>query len=197
MRRLDEYAPMSPSSQAFLVLQLRASGEPLLPNLKSLTLTDIPEDIVPFIPLFLSPRTTSIDLGFGLDFPEMVAASVVTTLPTLCPNLQSISIDSMPIGLTITTAVSEFLLVTNRNTLQEFNVCSPLTEEASQVVFKLPGLRELRVRIDRPGSLPTLVLPNLTEIGLVYDHDHGWLQGFRGATLGKLASLNRGLPRSI
>ena len=34
-----------------------------------------------------------------------------------------------------------------------------------------------------------MVLPNLTEIDIEYDRDHGWLQWFHGATLGKLASV--------
>jgi len=175
------------------VLQLRASSEPLLPNLKSLTFTDTPEDIVPFIPLFLSTRTTSIDLGFEPDFPEVVAASVVTTIPTLCPNLQRIGLHSMPETPMITAAISEMFLAINRNILQQLDVHLPLTGETNELICKLSGLRKLRLTIDRPGSLPTLVLPNLVELnvdyGHDYDHDHGWLQGFRGATLGKLATV--------
>ena len=39
--------------------------------------------------------------------------------------------------------------------------------------------------IEGPTPLPTVVFPNLVE----YDHDIDWLQGFRGAVLGKLASV--------
>ena len=62
-------------------------------------------------------------------------------------------------------------------------------EEATEVLCKLPNLRELWLTIDRSGSLPTLVLPNLTATRVTYDHDHGWLQGIRAATLGKLTSV--------
>jgi hypothetical protein len=189
MRRLKEYTPWFLPSQVLLVLQFRAIDEPLLPNLKYLRLADVTENFVSFLPSLLSSRITSIDLDFESDFSEVVIASVVTTLPTLCPNLQAISLDPLPRDPMIITAVSEMLLVTNRNTLQEFDVDSPLTEEASEVISKLPGLRKLQVVIDGPSSLPTLVLPSLVEIDVEYDHDHGWLQGFRGATLGKLTSV--------
>ena len=89
----------------------------------------------------------------------------------------------------ITAAVSEMLLVADRSALQKFDVDSPPMEEAAEVVCKPPRLRKLRVVIDRPGSLPTLMLPNLVEIHVEYDHGHGWLQGFRGGTLGNLTSV--------
>jgi hypothetical protein len=56
------------------------------------------------------------------------------------------------------------LLVTNRNTLQQLWVNSPLTEEASEVIYKLPNLRSLSVIIDRGTSLPSASLPNLTNL---------------------------------
>jgi len=186
MRHLQGYYSESlPPSQALLVLQFCTVGEPLLPNLKSLSLPFVTEDFAPFIPSFLSPRTTCIDLKFRSDFPEAVVASVVATFPALCPNLRNIVLFSIPSGPMVTAAISGLLLGPNRNTIQQFQVDSPLTEEASEVICKLPSLRELRVTINRP-ALPTLVLPNLTEIAIDYDQDHGWLQGFRGATLGKL-----------
>jgi len=89
----------------------------------------------------------------------------------------------------ITAAVSEMLLATNQNTLQRFHVDSPLTEEANKVIHKLPSLRDLWVVIDGPGSLPTLALPDLATIDVEYNDDHRWLQGFRGATFGKLTSV--------
>jgi len=189
MRRLEEHGPLPPLSQALMVLQFRAFSEPLLPNLKSLTLTDVTEDLVPFIPLFLSPEIASVNLSFKHGFPGVVAASVVTTLPTLCPKLQAIGLHSLPEDPMITTAVSEMLLVTNRNTLRRLELRFPLTEEVGEAICSLPNLRKLRVVIDGPGSLPTLMLPNLTEMDIEYDHDHSWLQGFRGATLGKLTSV--------
>ena len=65
----------------------------------------------------------------------------------------------------------------------------PLTEEATEVICKFLRPREPRVVIDGPRSLPTSMLPNLVEIHVEYDHGHGWLQGFRGATLGNLTSV--------
>ena len=81
------------------------------------------------------------------------------------------------------------LLNINQNILQKFDVDSPLTEEAKEVISKLPDLRELRIDIGESGSLPTLVLPNLTKMDVCYDHDPGWLRAFRGAELRKLASI--------
>ena len=172
-----------------MVLQSRTFGEPLFPNLKYLTLVNAIKNLVPLIPLFLSPGVASIDLTFKHGFPGVEAASAVTTLLTLCPNLQAISPQSLPKDPMTTTAVSEMLLIANRNILQQLDLRSPLTEEASEVICNLPNLRKLRVDIDGSGSLPTLVLPNLTEIFIEHDHHHSWLQGFRGAMLGKLTSV--------
>ena len=178
-----------PPSQVLSVLQFRTLGGPVLPNLKSLELRPT-EDTLSFIPVFLSPTTTAIDLILGgFSHPTAVIASMVTTFPTLCPNLQEIRLNSLPRDPMITAAISELLLATNRDALRSFHADSPLTEDAREVVFKLPDLRELRVVINEADSLPTLVLPSLTEIDIEYDRDCGWLQGFRGATLGKLASV--------
>ena len=89
----------------------------------------------------------------------------------------------------IAASVSTMLLANNRDTLQCLRVDSPLTDEACEAVYTLPALRNLSAVIKKGNSLPTVVLPNLTELDVEYDHDHGWLQGFRGATLGKLASV--------
>ena len=89
----------------------------------------------------------------------------------------------------ITAAVSKLLLNTNRDSLRHFHVDSPLTEEAREVVCKLPDLCGLRVIIEGSTSLPTMILPNLSEIEVEYDRDRGWLGGFRGATLGRLNSI--------
>ena len=188
MRRFEE-GDFDLPSEVLLVLQFRAFNEPLLPNLKSLKLIDVTENFVSFIPLLLSPRIISIDLDFELDLSAGVVASVVETLPTLCPNLQRINLHWIPRDAMITAAVSEMLLITNRNTLQQFEVHFPLTEEASEVICKLPNLRKLWIGVDGPDPLPTLVLPNLAEIDVEFYDGHGWLEGFRGATLGKLTSV--------
>ena len=189
IRAFKGHRPFNLPSQVHSVLHFRAFSEPLFPNLRSLELTCVAEDLIPFIPLFLSPRTTSVHLGCEREIPEVVIASMVITFPTLCPNLQSICLHSLLRDPVITAAVSEMLLTTNRNTLQKFNAESPLTEKATKVICELPDLHELWLTIDRSGSLPTLALPNLTAIRVTYGHDHGWLQGFRRATLGKLTSV--------
>ena len=82
------------------------------------------------------------------------------------------------------------VLATNRNTLQEFHVQSPLTEEASEVIYKLPNLRDLSVVIRKETPLPSASLPNLTKLLIRCHNEGGWPQLFRGAKLGKLESVH-------
>ena len=89
----------------------------------------------------------------------------------------------------ITAAISEMLLATNRNTLQELHVNFPLTEQANEVLYKLPSLRSLSVVIDEEISLPPVSLPNLTELEITCHGEDDWPRLFRGATLGKLESV--------
>jgi hypothetical protein len=191
MRRLR--GPGDPnflSSEVLAVLQFRAINEPLFPNLKSLDVWSTTEEFVPFIPSFLSPRTTSISITLdGYNLPKAIFASMVTAFPVLCPNLQTICLYFLPRDPIITAAVSEFLLTANRDALRHLRVDSPLTEEAREVVHKLSDLCGLWVVVEGSNSLPTMVLPNLTEIDVEYDHNFNWLQGFRGATLGRLNSV--------
>ena len=165
-------------------MQPYAINEPLLPNLRTLDLMGI--KFVRFIPLFLSPRTTSITLGFEFNDPEAIMASTITTLPTLCPDLREITLFNLPRSPAITAAVSQMLLATNRNTLQEFYVYSPLTEEASEVLYKLPNLRSLSTAIERETRLPSASLPNLTKLAIMCDDEDNWPRLFHGATLGNL-----------
>ena len=172
------------------MFQFYASCEPLLPRLESLTLHGITEDLAPFIPLFLSPRTTSILFsGPGESAPEPVILPAVAALLVLCPNLQRFGLHHMPRDPVATDAVLKMLLNINQNILQVFDAGSPLTNEAKEFICKLPGLRELRIDIGESGSLPTLILPNLTKMDVCYDRDPGWLHAFRGAELGKLVSI--------
>ena len=178
------------SLEVFSILKLRTINEPLLPNLEALYLSRTTEEFIPLIPFVLSPRTTLIDIVFDKpDFPSTIVASMITALPALCPNLRAITLQFQPRDPTITAAVSEILLVGNRNALRRFRIHSPLTEEAREVVCNLPDLRSLWLGIEGSTSLPTLVLPSLTKINIEFDHGQNWLQGFRGATFGKLASV--------
>ena len=178
------------SSEVFLVLQRFGFHEPLLPNLKSLDLWHAKETSIPFIPLFLSPATTYVDIRFEKPhLPKGLVASIIAIFSARCPNLQHIGLCDLPRDPMITAAASELLLTTNRNTLRTFDVDSPLTEEAREVVQRLSDLRELTVVIERGTSLPSLVLPSLTNLIARYDHDDDCLEMFRGATLGKLESI--------
>ena len=135
-------------------LQLHAINEPLFPNLGNLRLCPIGRKLAPFISLFLSPRTTVIDITFDESLPKLMVALTIATLPTLCPNLQKILLFSLPRDPMITAAVSGMLLASNRNALRSVRVDSPLTEEAHEVICKLSDLRELMVVIERGTSLP-------------------------------------------
>ena len=179
------------TAEVHAVLQLCTINEPLFPNLKSLELWSTAGEFIPFIPSFLSPRTTSISITFtGYNPPNVVfVASMLTTFPTLCPNLQTICLRSLPKDPIITVAASKLLLTINRDTLQQFHVDSPLTEEAREVIFNLSNLYGLTVVVEGSASLPTMTFPNLTDLDVKYDHNCDWLEGFRGATLGKLNSV--------
>jgi len=190
MRKLREEDAPSPSSpEVASVMQLCTISEPLLPNLKDLCLQGIGGWFIPFIPLFLSPRTTSIVLSFGSGLPGAMVASIVASLPTLCPGLETITLYTLSRNPMVTAAVSRMLLATHRNALQQLRVDCPLTEEASEMLYKLPNLRSLSVVIERGASLPSASLPNLTHLEIVCDNEDGWPQLFHRATFGKLESV--------
>ena len=189
MRELYESGTLKVLSlEVFSVVQPRILID-LLPNLDTLQFSSIEGPFIPFISLFLSPRIASICLSFSVSNPfKTLVASTVAVLPTLCPNLQAISL-FLPRDLMITAAVSEMVLATNQNTLQGFHADSPLTEEASEVVFKLPNLYNLSVVIAGETSLPSASLPNLTELEITYDDKSGLLRLFHGATFEKLETV--------
>ena len=190
MRQFREYGTLDVLSlEVSLILQLRPFNEPILPNLKTLVLSYVTGEFIPFIPLFLSPKTTTISiLSFRLKQPKAMIASIITTFPRLCPDLQEILLHSLPRDPMIAAAVSG-TIVNGQNPLQCFWVDSPLTEEAREVVSKLPNLRRLSVVIERGTLLPSMVLPNLTEVSIKSNHDSDWLQMFHGAVLGKLETI--------
>jgi len=183
------------SPETFSVMQHCAINEPLLPNLKALQLTGIEEWFIPLIPMFLSPGTTSIFLSFKSESNPPVVASMITTIPALCPDLQAVGLYSRSRDPKITAAISGILLVANQNTLRELHVDSPLTEEASDVVYKLPNLHSLSVVIERETPLPSASLPNLINLTIRCDNEDNWPQLFHGATFGKLESVTF-YPRS-
>jgi len=190
MRELRAYCtPCVLSLEVLSVLQTRTVNEPLLPNLKALHLWGVDGPLFPFVPLFLSPRTTFIFFRFNdPDLPKAMAASIVTTFPRLCPDLQAINIQ-LPTDPMITAAVSEMVLTTNRNALQKFVVDCPLTDEAREVVYTLPNLHDLSVAIEKETSLPSASLPNLTKITIKCEDEGDWPRLFHGASLGKLESV--------
>ena len=191
IRHLIQYDfPDSLSPEVFSVMQSCTIDEPLLPNLKTLILTRIRGWFTPFIPLFLSPRTTSVFLAFEPGIPAAMVTSVITTLPTLCCDLQEIALYDLPTSPMITAAVSGSLLITNRNTLRGFHTDSTLTEEASEALYKLPNLRSLSVVIEKGTSLPSASLPNLTELTIACDDEDDWPRLFHGATFGKLERVS-------
>ena len=176
--------------EVYSVLQLCAINEPLFPNLRKLALSFVATGFIPFIPLFLSPGITAIIISFAKPNPnKVVVASIFATFPTLCPNLQEISLHSLPRDPVVNIAVSRMLLASNRDALRILRVDFPLTEEAREAIYKLPNLRHLTVVIERGTPLPTLVLPSLISIHIEYEYDRDWLKGFHGATLGKLETI--------
>ena len=81
------------------------------------------------------------------------------------------------------------LLACNRDTLRGFSVTCPLTEEARRFLYTLPNLRRLWTVVQGQTSIPPLALPDLDTIHIEWDSGHDWLQGFRGATIGKLKTV--------
>ena len=176
------------SFEVISVLQLRTTDDPWLPRLESFECEEATEEFIPLFPLVLSPRTTEIRIHFAWYAPVVLVASTIARLPKLCPDLESITLDYLPRDPAITEAVSEMLIACKRDTLRTFDVGSPLTEEAREVVYRLPKLSSLCTFIQGTTSLPTVTLPNLTAIDVKYNDDLNWLQGFRGAVFGQLDS---------
>ena len=181
----------SAAPDVLLALQLRTGNEPFLPRLKTFECVDVMDKaFIPFIPLFLSPKTIEINITFAQDSPTVAIASMISRFSTLCPDLENIDLRGLPRNSVITDAVSEMVLGCNPNSLRVFQVDSPLTEEAREVVYQLPRLTSLWARFKGPTSLPTVVLPDLTMIEVEYKDDFSWLRGFRGAEFGRLERVS-------
>jgi hypothetical protein len=181
------------TSDILFALQLRTANEPLLPKLKTFECEGVTTGaFIHFIPIFLSRKTTEINIIFDedSDSPTVMIASMITRLPVLCPHLERITLGCLPKDPAIVEAVSDMLLAYNRDTLQWFLVDSPLTEEAREAVSQLPKLSDLWLVIQGHTLLPQVALPNLTMVHFEYDGHLDWLQGFRGATLEKLQGVS-------
>ena len=189
MRRLEVSTNLY--SEVLSVLQFCGVDNPVFPNLEFFYIWPLTQAFIPSIPLFLSPRTTTITISFfEIDAPKSMVASMITAFPTLCPDLQDVALYSLPEDQMITVGVSRMLLASNRNTLRRLVVDSPLTKEAREVVYKLTNLRELSMVIKGDDiSLPLVVLPNLSNLTIKYDHNDSWLRGFHRATFGGLTSV--------
>jgi hypothetical protein len=171
------------------VLQHNTLNTPLLPGLKAFECWEATATFLPFVHLFLSPKTVTVDINFAefaLNPPTLMITSMITTFSTLCPNLREISLRRLPRDSAIITSVSELLLTCNRDTLQCFEVDSPLTDAACEVLYRLPNLSKLWSVLQEPTVIPPVVLPNLTTMHMGYLHNHEWLQRFSGASLNKL-----------
>lgn len=193
MRNLDTSTSKDPVIWDMLpALQSHPINLPLLPRLKTFKCKEATEQLIPFISAFLSPETIEISINFGGSYtksPAVEIAGMITRLPTLCPKLESIALRNLPRDPFITGAVSEMLLACNRGSLRDFFVDSSLTKEAREVVCQLPKLSELYAIIKGHTPLPLAALPNLTAIEIEYDGNLDWLEGFRGATFGKLEEV--------
>ena len=177
------------TSDVLFALQFCTGDEPLLPRLETFGCTHPTRDLTPFIPLFLSPKTTDIRISFIPDFPAVLVALTITRFPRHCPRIKSLILESPPRDSATTEAVSEMLLACNRDTLQGFSVTCPLTEEARRFLYTLPNLRRLWTVVQGQTSLPPLALPNLDVIYIEWDSGRDWLRGFHGATIGKLKTV--------
>ena len=159
-------APGSKSPDVLPGLRRLSDKGPLLPNLKTLCLQPITADFT---------------------------RNILSCLR--CPDLQHIRFQRTPRDPVIIAAVSEFVLSANRSALWTIDVDSPLTEEALEAIRNLPNLHELSMVIKRDVPPPSLLLPALTHLRVVYDEEEDCLRMFRGATLEKLLSV-RFTPQS-
>ena len=172
-------------------LDLRASNEHLLPNLKTVDLCRISKPLIPLIPLFVPPTITSISLRaltFNLTQPEVV--SLIEGLLKRFPNVQDITLPHLQRDPMTTAAASKMFFTSNRNALRRFHVYSPLTEEATEAICKLQNLCGLSMVIEKGTPIPSTSLPNLTHLQIQCDDSSDGLQLLRRATFGKLKSVN-------
>jgi len=188
--KMDTSIDLVVTQDVLLALQLRTGNETLLPRLERFVCKNTTGDFIPSIPLFLSPKTTDIIIKFNTYPSTVMLALTIARFPTLCPHIKHLSLEPLPRNPTMIEAVSDMLLACNRDTLQWFFVDSPLTEDARGILYKLPKLRGLWATMQGPTSLPLVELPDLETICVRWDTGCDWLQGFRGAKIGKLKAID-------
>ena len=169
-----------------LALQLRTVDEPFLPGLETFMCGELAEAFIPFIPLFLSPKTTGIKISFAEGSPTVAVACTISRLPKMCPKVEFIDLQGLGRDSVITDTASEMLLACNRDCLQSFYVDTPLTEEARKALCQLSKLSVLWAVVQGRTILPPVALPSLVAIYLEFEDCLNWLQGFHGATLENL-----------
>lgn len=81
--------------EILLPLQLRTANEPFLPSLENFGCENTSGAFIPFIPLFLSPQTTEISIVFDEESPTMAVASIISMIPSLCPNLERVTMKNL------------------------------------------------------------------------------------------------------
>ncbi|KAF9786379.1 hypothetical protein BJ322DRAFT_1059294 [Thelephora terrestris] len=190
MRKLKVDTSKDPVTlDTLLTLQLRAADEPFLPILKIIYCPRNSKTFIPFIPFFLSPKTTKIAIVFTPGMRILPIASALSRISRMSLNLERINLHGLPRDPLVTEAVSEMLLACNRDSLRQFYVASPLTEDAREVLYNLPNLSDLSTVLQGRTLLPPAALPNLVSIQVEYGDDLDWLQGFCGTTLKKLESV--------
>ena len=177
-------------SDILLVQQSHTTNDPWLPRLKKFHCERATEEVMPLIPFFLSHKLIDISIFFDEGCPAAVVGPMIMSLPTLCPNLEYITFSIPYRDSVITDAASEALLACNRNGLRAFYVGSALTEEAREVVCRLPNLSELGMTIEGHTLLPAVTIPELNALMIDFDDCFDWLQGFREAGLENLEAVH-------
>lgn len=170
------------------MLQHLTLNTPLLPNLKGFTCYETTAAFIPFISLFLSRTTMAIKIKFARTLPApspLMIASTIGTLPKMCPNLQQITLSDLPSDPIIIAIVSEIPLILG-DSLQKFDVGSPLTPAARDVLYTLPHLFDLGSGFEVQTQLPQVTLPALVKLKIKYSSGYEWLRAFSGAALTKL-----------
>ncbi|KAL1665863.1 hypothetical protein GGF50DRAFT_126081 [Schizophyllum commune] len=86
----DEDRDYSIETSTLELLQSRAGRGPLLPNLRHLDYGELDSTWLPFITLFVNPSLQSLRIRPSIEDESM---NILTTLPTLCPNLVTFDAD--------------------------------------------------------------------------------------------------------